>query len=255
MSWQARLVGLLGALILGMAIMFPLCQFTSAANVSEKVAISGTAALVVPGKLCGPTDCQPALLFHGGVSEESMSRLRSAVASLPEGSWVCLSSPGGESDAARVTATYLRERKIGTCVVPLGSGAHPMATECGSACSTLWLGGAKRLLALDGAAVGFHQAFIGEGWCCGPSNAVKAAQARWAAWRDGHALGDAQARETLYVKGKDCGTAEFYRLRTYEAAQLGLVPRSDLEAQWAWRPDAPVELPALPVARDCASPT
>lgn len=235
-------------------LSLPLCHFVTQIEFTPIVEQRGATAVVVHGELCRSNDCRPALMFHGGVTQVSMELLRAKLVQSPKVSWVCLASPGGEGDYARDLVSFLRERQVGTCAVPRQQDdGHLEPIECGSACSFLWLGGAQRVLAPDGASIGFHQSYFGPYWCCTLSNVIKAGLARWAVWRDGVNFGDAPARAELYRKGSSCGPHEFYRLRVPEASRLRLVGKEGAAAGWFWRPVASGTMfQELPRAQDCS---
>ncbi len=248
------------ALFVLVVISMMVCKLTSGRAASQVVVESAASAVVQRGRLChGDADCRPALMFHGSVDADSMGRLKAELERSPGVQWVCLSSPGGQADAARAMEHYLRSKKLSTCVAarrmePKEAGAPVqwLASECGSACSQVWLGGQQRLLALKGADVGFHRAFDGTADCCLVNNFLRASIERVREYGDGRKLGDADARSHLAAKASQCGPSEFYKLRAPEALRLGLVSADHATAGWDWRPDdVNAPYPSNPVGADC----
>lgn len=230
------------------------CTYQFKWGLEPAVVSGGDRTVIALGGLCQGENCRPALMFHGSVSAPSMAKLLATLDAHPEVKAVCLASPGGQGEYARVAARAFKTYGINTCVAPrLLEDGRKVVTVCGSACSYLWLGGSQRLLAARGAEVGFHQTFMGEGLCCTLNNAIQATKTRYAVWSDGRELGDAEARMALYRKGANCGPSQFYALRQQEAVQLGLVSPSEQRNDWYWKADDPaIAFPPLPQAEPCA---
>lgn len=237
-------------------VSLAICDLWGSRPVKTTIAERGVETKVHPGMLCSDRDnCEQAFFFQGGISKTSVATLTEAL-NLAQGvSWVCLDSPGGESDEGRELGRKLRGRNVGTCVVPRHQvGADDQPSECGSACSSAWLGGSKRVLAQNGAAVGFHASFIGDNWCCTVSNfAHRQVLQRLYTWKEGYALGNADARDALRDKGSSCGPNEFYFLRAEEARSLKLVLAEQSTPGWHWKPlDQTAKFTAQPRAFDCS---
>ena len=69
----------------------------------------------------------------------------------PGGAVVVLSGPGGSVSAALAIGREIQARRLGTLVPPNAA--------CASACSLIWLAGARRQLG-EGARIGFHAASV-----------------------------------------------------------------------------------------------
>lgn len=247
------------AILLFVLAPLVLCWLVEGKRSQTAIDALGEHSLVEQGQLCNEQGCEVAVLFHGVVSKSSVDQVGSVLTATPGVKWLCLESPGGDSQWGRKLANYVHGLALGTCVVPrIGQVAtsepDTSVSECGSACSYIWLGGVRRVLAADRARVGFHGRYLADHWCCAPANFIHRALERLDYALDGIFMGEAKARDELVRRSQLCGPNEFHRLYTADALKLGLISSRDAKASWHWKSDKPdLVFGKLPHGNECTS--
>ncbi len=96
--------------------------------------------------------CQTMVLAEGVINKESLAQFQSITQTLPAGTWIALTSPGGSLVGGMQLGQWIRERGFNTIV---GSTDHS-GSSCLSACAYAFLGGVQRLLPPN-SRYGLHQ--------------------------------------------------------------------------------------------------
>ncbi|MDH0773661.1 hypothetical protein N5C96_09675 [Delftia tsuruhatensis] len=199
--------------------------------------------LIHNGTLCNNSKCDKsfkASLFQGYINDFSAKQLSDHINSLPKGSWLCLSSPGGISDSGNEISALLQSNEINTCSAPIQiPGGAIVATSCGSACARVWLSGSKRLISTDNAFIGFHAAYAGKDLRYYVINEYKTWRAKRDAIQIARTESEEIAFEELYNKGSSCDADHLYRIGSTEARRLKLISSEESDENWRWIPDDP----------------
>lgn len=96
--------------------------------------------------------CQKMVLAQGLINKESYAQFKEFTKDLPAGTWIMLTSPGGNLMNGMQMGAHIREKRFNTT---LGSTDHSPA-DCLSACAYAFLGGLTRSLPAN-SRLGLHQ--------------------------------------------------------------------------------------------------
>ena len=96
--------------------------------------------------------CQTMVLAEGPIDKETLSQFKEFTFKLPPGTWIALTSPGGNLVAGMQLGAVIRERGFNTTI---GSSDYS-GNGCLSACAYAFLGGLSRFIPPNGR-YGLHQ--------------------------------------------------------------------------------------------------
>lgn len=96
--------------------------------------------------------CQTMVLAEGSIDRNTATEFKTFSQTLPAGTWIALTSPGGSLVGGMQLGSVIRERGFHTTI---GQSDHS-ANSCLSACAYAFLGGLQRLIP-EGARYGLHQ--------------------------------------------------------------------------------------------------
>lgn len=184
------------------------------------------------GKLCPAAGaCESAVLYVAPIELEPLEQL-GPILETRKPSWICFISEGGQTELGTKFQQYVRNQKIGTCIVPEQT-KNGVAEEifCNSACAWIWMSGTKRILAGGGPVARFHASYAGKGACCALPNLISRLT-HPETMPDEEKSPDYAVRKYLREQANRFGPDDGYRLTGEEAVKLGLVPPGSDQAGW-----------------------
>ena len=86
--------------------------------------------------------CQTMVIAEGSIDKDTVAQFRSFTQTLPAGTWIAFTSPGGSLVAGMQLGSVIRERRFNTTI----TNTDYAGNSCLSACAYAFLGGLNRLV-------------------------------------------------------------------------------------------------------------